>query len=136
MRDSASSARNASSGSPGQGDESVRIDQRPAVDLGVIAARAEDEVGIEADHRIAAALRPALDRFEQEHVGCPAARELEIGRNGRLEIGDQRRDRDLGFAGDISAREGFVIGQGAHRRLAALGGLQDVLVDGDAKRLA
>ena len=99
----------------GAGDEGVRIDERPAVDLGALAGRAEDEVGIEADHRIAAALRAALDRFEQEHVARAAARQLEIGRDRRLEVGDQRRDRDLGFAGRIGARERFVIGQGGHR---------------------
>ena len=100
------------------GDESVRIDKRPAVDLGMIAARAEDEVGIEADHRIAAALRSALDRFEQEHIARAAARKLEISRHGRLEIGDQRRDRDLGLAGDIGACERFVVGQGGHRLIS------------------
>ena len=118
MRDSASSALSASSGSPGQGDESIRIGERPPVDLGVIAARAEDDVGVEADHRIAAALRSALDRFEQEHITRAAARQLEIGRDRRLEIGDQRRDRDLRLASHIGAGEGFVIGQGAHRLIS------------------
>ena len=109
----------------GAGDESVRIGERPAVDLGAIAGRAEDQVGIEADHRIAAALRSALDRFEQEHVARAPARKLEIGRDRRLEIGDQRRDRDLGLARDIGAREGFVVGQRCSSAcLAALGGLR------------
>ena len=100
------------------GRESVGIDQGAAVDLGPIAGRAKDEVGVEADHRIAPALRAALDRLEQEHVARATARELEIGRDGSFEVGDERRHRDARRAGLIGAREGLEVRDHRHRRFA------------------
>ena len=74
MRDSASSARSASSGLPGQGTKASGSISGAPVDFGALAARAPDDVGVEADHRIAPALRAALDRLEQEHVARRARR--------------------------------------------------------------
>ena len=57
----------------GAGLEGFGIGQRAAVDLSSGAGRAQDDVGVETDHRIASALRAAFDRLEQEHVS-PRAR--------------------------------------------------------------
>ena len=65
--------------------------------------RAPDQVGIEADDRIAAAHRAALDRLEQE-AHRPAAGELQERRDRRFEIGDQRGPHHLRLAARRSAR--------------------------------
>ena len=54
------------SGGCGQGAKAVGIAARIAVDLGPRAVRSPDQVGIEPDHRIAAAHRAAFDRLEQK----------------------------------------------------------------------
>ena len=46
--------------------EGARVGQRVAIDLGLVADGAKEHVGVEADHRIAAARGAAFDRFEQE----------------------------------------------------------------------
>jgi hypothetical protein len=99
----------------GAGDERVGIDERAAIDLGACAGRTPDDVGVEADHRIAAALRAAFDRLEQEHIAGPADGELEIGRDRRLEIGDQGRHDHARAPGAVAAGEIVVVGR-AHRR--------------------
>ena len=63
---------------PRQGDKSVGLVERLPVDLGSLAGRAEDKIGIESDHRIAPPLSAAFDRFQKEHVAGAAAGELEI----------------------------------------------------------
>ena len=77
---------------------------------GLISARpssAPDQIGIEPDDRIAPAHRAALDRFEQE-AHRPAARDLEEGRDRRLEVGDQRGPHDLRLAARIALGEGVL----------------------------
>ena len=77
-----------------------------AVDRGRAVLAAPDQVGLEADHRIAPARCAAFDRFQQEGVGAVAG-QLHEGRDRRLEIADQRGDDDLGLAGGIAFREGL-----------------------------
>src|SRR5579872_3577827 len=48
--------------------EGVAIDKRAAIDCAGRAAGAPDDVGIEADHGIAAALRAAFDGFQEKDV--------------------------------------------------------------------
>ena len=120
----------------GAGDEGVRVVQRAPVDLGPLAGRAEDEVRVEPDHRIASALGAALDRLEEEHVAGASARELEIGRDRRLEIGDQRRHRDRGAARLVGAREGLVVGHHRHRVQPPSADCRTFVVHGDAERAA
>ncbi len=74
----------------GDGLERCRVRARLAVHLGAVAEAAPDQVGLEADEGIAPARGAAFDRFEEEAVG-PPIRQLEHGRDRRLEIGDQRR---------------------------------------------
>ena len=57
----------------------VVVDAKAPVDLGLVAAAAPDEIGLEADHRIAPADRAALDGFQQEAVGAPVG-EFQHGR--------------------------------------------------------
>ena len=79
-----------------------------------IAAAAPDQVGLEADRRVAPAHRAALDRFEQEAVG-PAFGELEHRRDRRLEIGDQRGPDHLRLPGLVAGDELGRIGARRHR---------------------
>ena len=101
----------------GAGDEGVGVVQRAPVDLGALAGRAEDEIRVQSDHRIASALGAALDRLEQKHVAGASAGELEIGGDRGLEIGHQRRHRHRGAAGLVGARESLVVGHQRHRQL-------------------
>ena len=64
---------------------------RLAVDLGLAVAAAPDEVGVEPDHRVAAAHRAALDRFEQEGRAVRSLAQLQEGCDRRLEVADERR---------------------------------------------
>ena len=72
------------------------VARRVAVDLGLVAVDPEDHVGVEADHRIAAARRAAFDRFQQEHVAGAPARQFQKGRDRRFEIGDEPGRRQGG----------------------------------------
>ena len=82
------------------GLEGVRMALRLAVDLGLVTEGAPDNVGVDADDGIAAAHRTALDRFQQAAHGAPVG-QLEHGRDGRLEIGDQARPYHLRSAGRV-----------------------------------
>ena len=84
-----------------------------AVDRGLAALAPPDQVGVEADHRIAAAHRAALDQFEQEGI-ARVARQLQVGRDRRFEIGDQPRPDDLRLAPLIGAGEAVVVGRDHH----------------------
>ena len=97
------------------GLKGLGVGQRLAVDLGPLAGRTKDQVRIEADHRVPAALRSALDRLKQEHIAGAAPGELEIGRDRGLEIGHQRRHRDGRPAGLIGARKNLVVGNCVHQ---------------------
>ncbi len=63
-------------------------------DLGRVAAAAPDQVGREGDDRIAAAPSAALHGFEEERIGL-AARDLQPGRDRRLEVVDDAAPDDL-----------------------------------------
>ena len=63
---SAMSARRLSSGGPSSARTRSGRRQRLPVDRGDAVLAAPDQVGVEADHRVAAAHRAALDGFEQE----------------------------------------------------------------------
>ena len=65
---------------------------------------APDQVGLEADDRIAAAHGAAFDRFEQE-AHRPAVGDLQEGRDRRLEVGDQRGPDHLRLAARVAFRE-------------------------------
>ncbi len=91
----------------GTGREKLRVGQRVAGDLGTTGAGAEHDVGVEPDHRVAAAYRAALDRFEQEAAPGAARRQLQVGRHRRFEIGDQGRGNKLRLARGVPWREGF-----------------------------
>src|SRR6185437_9801769 len=93
--------------------EGMRIDAGAAVDLGLVPGAAPDHVRLEADDRVAAAHRTALDRFQQEGVG-PAVGQLEIGGDRRLEVGDQLGPDELRLAPVVSAREGVELGRDGH----------------------
>ena len=84
----------------GDGFEGGDVEAGAPVDLGLALAAAPDQVRLETDERVAAADRPALDRFQQEAVGA-AVGQLEHRRNRRLQVGDQRRPDDLRPSGGI-----------------------------------
>ena len=91
------------------GLECVRVLERALVDLGHVAVRAPEHVGIEADDRIAAAHGAAFDGFEKEGVG-PVGGELQHGRDGRFKIGDQLGGDKLGHSSSV------VLGEFGKRR--------------------
>ena len=76
--------------------------------LRLISARAPfdapDQVGLEADDRIAAAHRAAFDRLEQE-AHRPRARDLQERRDRRLQVGDQRGPHHLRLAARVARGE-------------------------------
>ena len=115
MADSSSRSRRASSGFLSHGDEGVAVVSRVAVDLGLAVLDAKDHVGVEADHRIAAARGAALHRFEQEDVARAAARQLHEGRNRGFQIGDQPQADQRRLAGIVKRGEGVEFGL-EHRR--------------------
>ncbi len=82
--------------------EPVGVDARAPVELGAPAGAAPDQVGLDADHGIAADLLAALDRLEQE-AHRPPVGELEHGRYRSLEIGDQHRPYQHGLAERVTA---------------------------------
>ena len=87
--------------------ERLGVSARAAIDRGLAVMRAPDEVRLEADDRIAAAHRAALDRLEQEAHGFATA-ELQEGGDRRLEIGDERRPNDLRFAARVPRGKGVL----------------------------
>ncbi len=92
--------------------EGVVLDAGAAVDLGSTRAAAPDEIWLEADEGVAVA-HAALDGFEEEGVG-PSVGELEHGRDGRVEIGDQRRPDDLRHAAAVGRGEIVESGRRGH----------------------
>ena len=96
----------------GTGLELVAVDACAPVDLGLGAATAPDEIGLEADEGVAVA-HAALDGFEEERVGAPVG-ELEHGADGRVEIGGERRPHDLGGTTSVGLGEGVEGGSYAH----------------------
>ena len=66
----------------GLGREAAGGDVGALGDLGLVAAAAPDQVGLERDDRIAAAQGAALDRFEQEGVGPARGRSSDRPRPG------------------------------------------------------
>ena len=99
------------------GLEPVGIVRSRVVDLGAMAGAAPDGIGVEADHRIAAARGVALDGFEQEDVARPALRELEERRHGRLEVGHMHRPGDACAAAAVALVE--IAGSDPHGQKAA-----------------
>src|SRR5215217_8306041 len=95
---------------------------RLAVDLGDAVAAAPDEVGVEADHRVAAAHRAALDRFEEERRAFVALAQLQEGRDRRLEVADEGCPDDAGLAGPIARGEGLEARLGEHEGSALAAG--------------
>ena len=76
------------------GLEGVGLGDRRAVDLGLVADGAPDEIGLEADDGVAPAHGAALHRFQQEAHRPPGA-QLQLGGDRRLEVGDEARPHDL-----------------------------------------
>ena len=95
--------------------ERLRIARRRPVDLCLIAIGAPDQVGREADDRIAPAHRSALDGF-QEEAHRLLIRELEHRRNGRFEIGDQARPDGLRLASAMNPGKLREVGIEPHRQ--------------------
>src|SRR5262249_7002709 len=91
----------------------MRVDAGPAVDLGLVLEAAPDHVRLEADDRIAAAYRAALDRFQQEGGGA-TVRPLEISPDRRLEVGDQLAPDELRLAPVIRVGEGVELRRDGH----------------------
>ena len=87
--------------------EGIGALQRNPVDLGDGTPAAEDEIGGQADHRIAAPDGAAFDRLEQESGAAGALAQLEERRDRRLEVADQARPDDLGLPCFINARKRF-----------------------------
>ena len=107
------------------------------VDRGDAVLAAPDEVGIEPDHREAAADRAAFDGFEQEGRALPAVPQLQEGRDRRQQIADEGRAQNAGLAGLVGRGEGVEIGRDRHGLQFAAGRLpQGLLVDRHAEILA
>jgi hypothetical protein len=114
MRDSAISVRSAVSGFvPVRLERAFRVGQRLAVDLGLGPFDPPDEIGFEADHRIAPAHRAAFHRFEQEAVSGVAG-ELQHDRDRGLEVGHELGGDHLGAALGIGGGEGVELWQDLH----------------------
>ncbi len=112
MRLSSMSLRSASSVFPSHGVKRERSGR--ARDLRLPAFGAEEQVRVEAEHRIAPAHRAAFDRLEQEGVP-PAPCELQEGRNRRLQIRDEARENELRLAFRVTRFEAPVRGLYLHR---------------------
>ena len=126
------SARSASSGGRSSARKRAAGALRLPVDLGDAVAAAPDEVGVEADHRVAAAHRAAFDRFEQERRAVVALAQLQEGGDRRLEVADEGRPDEAGLAGPIARGEGLEARLGEHAGSALAAGdgaAQGVLVD-------
>src|SRR3546814_8922840 len=77
------------------GLEAVLVEAGVAVDFGLAAVAAPQQVRLQADDRITAAHRAALDRFQQAGPR-PAVSEFEESRDRRLEVGDRSEERRVG----------------------------------------
>ncbi len=93
--------------------EGIRFRTRGAIDVGLVAIDAENEIGIEPDDRVAAAHRAAFNGLKQEGW-MPLAREFQIRRDRCLEIGNQRRPNKLGLAFGIARAECAFVRQDLH----------------------
>ena len=82
------------------GFEGLGIAAEAPVDLRLVPAGAPDEIGLDADHRIAPAHRAALHGFEQEAVSA-AVGELQHAGDRRLQIGHQAGIDDAWPAGRV-----------------------------------
>ena len=78
--------------------------ERLAVDLGPVAEGAPDDVGSDADDGVAPAHGAALHRLQEAADGLPVA-QLQGGRDGRLEVGDEPRPHHLRLALAIALGE-------------------------------
>ena len=87
------------------GHETLGFHHRLSRDLGAAAAGAKHDVGIEPDHRVAAAHDAALHGFQQEATPGTARRQLQEGRDRGLEIGDQGGGDELRFARGVPRPE-------------------------------
>src|SRR6185369_1231714 len=91
--------------------------QRLAIDLGLVAESAPDDVGRDADDRVAPANGPALNRFQEAADGLPVA-QFQRRRDGSLEVGDKPRPYHLRLALAIAVgkggarRQGLEVGRG------------------------
>ena len=95
MRDCASSARSDCKVGSFSTSKAALFVERLAVDLGPVAEGAPDDVGSDADDRVAPAHGAALHRFQQAADGLPVA-QLQGRRDRRLEVGDEPRPHHLG----------------------------------------
>ncbi len=104
------------------GDEGVGIAAGAAVDLGLVAAAAPDEVRFHADDRIAPAHMAAFDRFQQEGVGLGGG-DLQHRRDRRLQVGDRFGPHHLRLALSVARLECLEIGRERHglRRIVPAG---------------
>ena len=102
MRLSSISVRSAASESSSQGENLRQIGG--AGDLRLRPCRAEEKIRIEADHRVAAAHRPAFHQFQQEGIP-PAAGELQERRDWGFEVGDEPGEDELRLAAPIARLE-------------------------------
>ena len=102
MRLSSISVRSAASASSWQRREAGQIGG--AGDLRLRPCRAEEKIRIEADHRVAAAHRPAFHRFQQEGIS-PAAGELQERRDWGFEVGYEPGEDELWLAAPIARLE-------------------------------
>ena len=110
--------RSVSSGRPSSGSKACASARARRLISALPLRAAPDHVRLEADDRVAAAHRAALDRFQQEGVGPPVG-QLEIGRDRRLEVGDQLGPDELRLAGVVGRGEGVEVGRDRHRLLTA-----------------
>ncbi len=94
----------------GASDECIGVGAGRAIDLGLRAVRAPDQIRLDPDDRIAATHGTALHRLEQE-AHCFAAAKLQKGGDGRLKIGHQRGPHHLRLSAAV------VVGEDAFRRL-------------------
>ena len=110
IRLSAISWRRLASAGSAQGSNASAVEAGAPVDLGAVAAAAPDQVGLDAQDRIAAADRAAGHALQQEAEGA-AIGELEQGRDRRLQVGHQR--------GRDHLRPARLVGGGEARRSPA-----------------
>ena len=104
MANSASSARSEASAGNGEGAKAFGSDCGRTVDLGLGAVGAPDQIGLAADDGIAAARGAPLHQLQKKAVR-PLMRELQHGRDRRLQIGNQPRPGHLRHALVVTARE-------------------------------
>ena len=84
--------------------ERVAARARALIDLRTIPEGAPDRIGFEADDRVAAADLTSLDGFEKK-AQRPAIGQLEHGRDGRFEVGDEACPHELRAALPVGSRK-------------------------------